>query len=74
MVLEGKPGLPDNLVPSRERPLAIGNVGIAKSLIQRIQRRLFGLNDYSIDRLQYSVGTYVQLMVVVSVGLFEAAF
>src|SRR5271167_557602 len=70
---EGNAGLPNNLVPSHERPLAIRNVGIAKSLIQRIQRRLFGLNDYSIDRPQYSVSTYIQLMIVVSVGLFETA-
>src|SRR5580704_2123509 len=70
---EAESSVPNDLVPSRERPLAISNVGIAQRLIQSIERGLLGLNDNSIDRLQYRVVRSIQLMVVVSIDFLEAA-
>ena len=41
--------LSDNFVPSCQRTFTIGDVGVAKRLIQREQRRLLGRDDRSVD-------------------------
>src|SRR6266849_1417542 len=64
----------DDLVPAVEAALAIGGVVVAQPHIDGGERRLVDALDLAVDQLEHRIDRALELVVVLDLGLLEAAF